>query len=155
MSALLASNRNRKGGNNKAEFLGEWLRLFFLFINSPRKENASAERSIFPMATTAKKYHRKWRDIIRSLVLCRDGYKCYFCSFQSLSNHIHHINGNSQDNAPANLVTLCVVCHARFGSNGFRWADTIPPPISPLAEFFNTQIVEAVRIADAEIINKR
>jgi hypothetical protein len=97
------------------------------------------------------KYHSKWRDLIRSLILCRDAYKCYVCSFQSLSNHVHHIDSNPSNNHPSNLVTLCIVHHASIGKSRFKIE--IAPIVADTAikEFFHTQIIYILQVQAAKI----
>lgn len=62
------------------------------------------------------RYHKKWRDFIRTVVLIRDDFKCALCSKRSISNHIHHINNSPGCNTSANLVTLCPYHHKLIGT---------------------------------------
>ena len=49
---------------------------------------------------------------IRKVVLERDNYTCTSCSHHSLKfMHVHHLS-DSENNAPENLSSLCVACHA-------------------------------------------
>jgi len=49
---------------------------------------------------------------IREEMLKRDNYTCRFCGFRSSKyQEIHHFDDNHQNNTPANLVTVCTLCH--------------------------------------------
>jgi hypothetical protein len=51
-------------------------------------------------------------DKIRSIVLERDNYACSGCGHRALRYmNVHHL-GESGDNRPENLTTICVACHA-------------------------------------------
>lgn len=100
-------------------------------------------------------YHRKWRDLLRSLVLCRDGYCCFVCRFQSISNHVHHIDGNTDNNGPSNLITLCVVHHASIGRSRLRIEIAPIVADSPIKEFFHTQIFYILQVQAAKISTKK
>ena len=45
----------------------------------------------------------------------RDGYKCQECGITQEENKkkldVHHIDGNDTNNAPKNMISLCVKCH--------------------------------------------
>lgn len=97
------------------------------------------------------RYHNKWRDLIRSLILCRDGYCCFVCRFQSLSNHVHHIDSNTDNNEPSNLVTLCVVHHASVGNSRFNIKIAPIVADTPIKEFFHTQILYILQVQAANI----
>lgn len=101
------------------------------------------------------KYHSKWRDLIRSLVMCRDAYKCYVCRFQSLANHVHHIDNNPANNHPSNLVVVCAVHHASIGKS--RLCIKIQPIVADtsIKEFFHTQILAVLSMHQAEISTKK
>ena len=100
---------------------------------------------------SSSKYHSKWRDLIRSLILCRDGFRCYLCAFQSLSNHIHHIDDNKRNNEPYNLITLCPSCHLKFTSGRYKLALHNAAQVTPLQNFFNTQVLEVLRLHALEL----
>jgi len=52
---------------------------------------------------------------VRSEVLKRDVFSCYFCSFKAKKyQEIHHIDENHNNNNPENLVTVCNLCHQVF-----------------------------------------
>ncbi|MFB7113466.1 HNH endonuclease [Streptomyces sp. NPDC056291] len=67
-----------------------------------------------------------WFRAMRPLILDRDGRRCVACKSpetfmtvirkgkaqQRTTFHVHHINANSRDNRPENLVSLCKTCHA-------------------------------------------
>lgn len=46
----------------------------------------------------------------RRQVLKRDGWRCTSCG-SPFSLHVHHRNGNRNDDRMENLVTLCSHCH--------------------------------------------
>lgn len=96
----------------------------------------------------ANKYHGKWRDLIRSLVLCRDGFSCYLCKFVCLSNHVHHIDSNPQNNAPDNLITLCPHCHIKFSKGRYKLNFQVSASNNAIVVFFNSQIIEVLRMAE-------
>ena len=39
------------------------------------------------------------------------GYRCIVCNHFSYENHVHHLNGNADDNTVYNLVLLCDYHH--------------------------------------------
>lgn len=52
---------------------------------------------------------------VRPQVLRRDRHACRFCGFRSQKwQEVHHVNGDHHDNRPANLVTVCFLCHNVF-----------------------------------------
>ncbi len=71
------------------------------------------------------KSHAKWFDDMRPIILERDGWKCRGCgigeswksrkikatSVQVSNFAIHHIDHDTKDNSPKNLVILCLSCH--------------------------------------------
>ena len=68
-----------------------------------------------PGITNRRLWHpgrrRCWKSV-RKAILDRDDFTCQSCGHRALKwMHVHHID-DSRDNAPANLVTLCVACHA-------------------------------------------
>lgn len=50
----------------------------------------------------------------------RDNFSCILCGSRSVSNHVHHINNNTQDNRGTNLVTLCQYHHALVTRNKLK-----------------------------------
>lgn len=67
-------------------------------------------------------FSRKIADEIRE----RDGHKCVLCSGASKAKHtsnlpIHHIDYDTNNQDPSNLVTLCVRCHNMTNSNQHFW----------------------------------
>lgn len=64
---------------------------------------------------------------LRKYILVRDCYRCVECGCGKIYNgkeltlHIDHIDGDSDNNFPSNLRTLCPNCHSQtenFGSKG-------------------------------------
>ena len=54
---------------------------------------------------------------VREYVLCRDGHKCQCCKGKSKDKklHVHHIESRKTGgDAPNNLITLCLECHAKY-----------------------------------------
>ena len=45
---------------------------------------------------------------------------CEMCGRRGLRLHVHHVNENPLNNAPANLRTLCVSCHKRSHSRNWN-----------------------------------
>jgi len=73
----------------------------------------------------------------RKLILERDGYRCTRCGASDTILHIHHIIPFSEggSNAPENLATLCIRCHAEEHSDnlGIRsiLSNWSPPWLQP------------------------
>lgn len=65
-------------------------------------------------------------DFVRNYMMEQAGYKCQRCGWDEINPYtkktplqIHHIDGNSLNNRPENLIVLCPNCHAlteNFGS---------------------------------------
>ena len=47
----------------------------------------------------------------RSVILFIYGNACVLCGFVYKGNHVHHIDGDRNNNCAFNLVPLCVDCH--------------------------------------------
>jgi len=67
----------------------------------------------------AARYSSDWCEVAASLKRCAD-YHCQSCGVAGESHNVlgnqlsvHHINGNSLDNASENLIVLCSRCHLR------------------------------------------
>jgi 5-methylcytosine-specific restriction endonuclease McrA len=54
---------------------------------------------------------RGWR-VTRDTIRERDGNRCTICGL-SHDLHVHHRDGDSTNDHPQNLITLCGYCHAR------------------------------------------
>lgn len=52
---------------------------------------------------------KAWR-LLRLQILQRDAYLCRTC--QQFGDQVDHIDGDSHNNDPRNLQTLCVRCHS-------------------------------------------
>ena len=67
------------------------------------------------------KYYRAFSKI-KNTIKRRDSYTCCLCGIkpEELDKYlsVHHIDYNPENNAPVNLITLCVSCHSH--TNGFR-----------------------------------
>jgi 5-methylcytosine-specific restriction endonuclease McrA len=51
--------------------------------------------------------------------------QCGFFAVHRCQMDVHHIDGNHENNDPANLTTLCANCHRLWhsqGEDGFAWA---------------------------------
>lgn len=53
---------------------------------------------------------------VRQYVLHRDGYKCRYCgAHKDVKLHVHHLESRKiGGNRPANLITLCAICHKKY-----------------------------------------
>lgn len=77
-------------------------------------------------ATKSSHNTSEW-DALSKRIKRRDGFKCQRCHRSKaelerfgLSLHVHHVNGESSDNRPENLLTLCEQCHPKGGDQ--RWS---------------------------------
>lgn len=57
-------------------------------------------------------YTTEWTRQLKKTVIARDGECCRLCE-SSYRLHVHHVDSNKLNCAPANLITLCVICHMR------------------------------------------
>lgn len=69
------------------------------------------ERFSAPILARDKYALRGWKEI-RDTVLERDGHRCAVCGGGE-DLHVHHVDRNPTNDDPANLITLCGICHAR------------------------------------------
>ena len=78
------------------------------------------------------KLFREMAEVIRE----RDGHRCCNCSAPDrlIRHHkntkrswlqVHHVDGNSRNNVPTNLVTLCMRCHATHHKNDTPTTETL------------------------------
>ncbi|KAA6406293.1 RecQ family ATP-dependent DNA helicase [Candidatus Tokpelaia sp.] len=88
----------------------------------------------------------EWQKI-RPIVLARDKYRCVECKADigaAGAAHIHHVVplASGGNNAAANLVSLCILCHAAHHPNqGMSWN---------LRCFFKAQCYNLARLCDRE-----
>ena len=75
------------------------------------------ERHIFEAfsqghAPTSRPDDATW-ELIRQAILKRDGYQCKLCLSGDTELHVHHLIPVKQggETVPANLLTLCRLCH--------------------------------------------
>ncbi len=69
------------------------------------------ERFEIPIRARDKYALPGWK-AIRNAILDRDGQQCTVCG-GGKDLHIHHLDGDPTNDDPANLLTLCGICHAR------------------------------------------
>lgn len=50
---------------------------------------------------------------VRNKILERDNYTCQMCGLK-VNLCVHHLDMNKLNNKPANLITLCIFCHAKM-----------------------------------------
>lgn len=82
-------------------------------------------------------------DKIRKVVLERDNHTCIACGHRALKYmNVHHIE-DSGDNAPENLVTMCVACHAVMHIGRNLDLKAIEIWESPFAQFEIVQMTRA------------
>lgn len=66
-------------------------------------------------------YPKEFSDSLRTFIKDRDNYICQICSknvYKSRHGHVHHINGNKNDNDTENLILLCSSCHSKIHTGG-------------------------------------
>ena len=61
--------------------------------------------------------------IMRKFIFRRDGFRCRICNVSRNNSilHIHHIDGNKENNSFFNLITLCLNCHMSKIHYGEMW----------------------------------
>ncbi len=67
--------------------------------------------------TVREKYTLKAWKALREEILARDGNRCTICGVGG-DLHIHHLDCDRTNDAPANLTTLCDRCHSRIHQQG-------------------------------------
>lgn len=65
-----------------------------------------------------QEYPEEFNRALKKFIWERDRHVCQICgrkvSPKDLVGHVHHINGNKEDNDYDNLILLCIHCHARI-----------------------------------------
>lgn len=69
------------------------------------------ERFAIPIRVREKYALPGWKSV-RNSILERDGQRCTVCGGEQ-DLHIHHLDRDPTNDDPANLTTLCGICHAR------------------------------------------
>ena len=81
-------------------------------------------------------------DKVRKIILARDDCTCSSCGHRALKwMHIHHI-AEEENDAPSNLCTLCVACHAVMHTGRSLGLGVIEIWESPISQ---VEIVRATR----------
>lgn len=73
------------------------------------------------MIVDSKGYNILFFKFYRPIVLFRDKYQCKFCGLLSISNHVHHIDGNKESSDIENMVTLCSAHHNAANSHKLKF----------------------------------
>ena len=80
-------------------------------------------------------YPTTWTNDLREAIRKRDNHLCQVCfkSQEELDRElaVHHIDYDKDNLNPFNLISLCVLCHAKTGSNRIYWE-----------QYFNEQMKE-------------
>jgi hypothetical protein len=61
---------------------------------------------------------------IRKEVINRDNHTCQLCG-RKTKLHVHHIDSDTKNNKPQNLITLCNRCHGRVHGNETFWREIL------------------------------
>jgi hypothetical protein len=74
---------------------------------------------------SCEKYPVEWKETLRRSIRERDNYICQICNKQQgdKAHDVHHIDYNKKNCNPENLITLCVVCHAKTSYHRDYWKD--------------------------------
>lgn len=72
-------------------------------------------------------YVENWKQISIETRIGKN-FTCEECGFQADPSkssyiHVHHINGDKQDNSSSNLRVLCIDCHRMQPGHGHMWTD--------------------------------
>lgn len=72
-----------------------------------------------------EEYPQEWTDDLKNSIRKRDNFICQLCGKSQQKNgkklDVHHINYIKTDLNPNNLISLCVSCHTKTGSNRNHW----------------------------------
>lgn len=86
----------------------------------------SGERNSAWRGGVSNRYPTEFYEI-REFVLGRDKYQCQICGREPKSPHVHHRDGDVNNNNQDNLMTLCTNCHSRVHKKNIQ-----SPPIMAL-----------------------
>lgn len=93
-------------------------------------------------------YHPKWERYAEAAKE-RAGYRCQMCGRDGYKGRsrkrvltVHHIDGDTRNNCPSNLIVLCAECHLRLESLNRKLIGRIQRQVRDLL------------IVDAEIVSK-
>lgn len=89
-------------------------------------------------------YHRNWRSAIAPIIRIHYNFKCVLCNELSSTHHVHHIDGNTNNNAFVNLIPVCVGCHNSVHSIFKTFQYVIPD----LGDPGTRKTIELLRIAN-------
>lgn len=70
----------------------------------------------------SKGYNILFFKVYRPMVMLRDNYQCKFCGLLSISNHVHHIDGDKESTDLSNMVTLCAAHHNSANNGKLKFA---------------------------------
>lgn len=127
--ALVRGNETRKKNPKSWKHYIEKLRV----KSTGRKHTEEAKQKLSiahkNLPKLSGKNHPRWRGgqnkeypkefyQIRAFVIERDNSRCQICSrVLSKNQHVHHRDGNRNNNDQDNLLTLCASCHGKVHSN--------------------------------------
>jgi len=68
-------------------------------------------------------YPGSFNEVLKVQIKARDGGKCIICKM--VGDCVHHVDYDKENSSEANLVTLCVACHAATNHNRVYWQKTL------------------------------
>lgn len=135
-------NCNRKLRNNQRKFCGNSCKCKFFNKNNPEKSNIWNKKNKKPLVNNRcvacgslcgrKKYcSDKCKPKYATIPLeksywngmSRVNSKCFCCDYTFDLLHVHHRDGNHNNNCKTNLISLCPLCHKsiHYKSNNKRY----------------------------------